>query len=160
MPNEDSEKSVVTYEEYDKFRFKMVNEIRDVREAALKQELSLMKKLNDQSISMTRFEGILSSFTESVKAIHLSMEKMNDKVDTINEGVKKNDDRVQLIEDQLKEVVIKKKEHTIDELDDEELVNSNKAKWWSGFFVFLGIAIPAIVEKVDVIFDFILKMKG
>lgn len=85
------------------------------------------------------------------------MDTINTKIDDVNDEFRENDSRVRSVEEQLKRVVGKKENHSEEDSMESE---SSKAKWWSGFFVFLGIAIPAIIEKVDVILDFILKLRG
>lgn len=157
MPNDDSEKRLVSFDEYDKFRFRVINDMKSLKEDMLIQKIEVLEKLHEQSVSSVRLEGILASFTESVQSIKVSMDTINTKIDDVNDEFRENDSRVRSVEEQLKRVVGKKENHSEEDSMESE---SSKAKWWSGFFVFLGIAIPAIIEKVDVILDFILKLRG
>lgn len=164
----DMGRDIITRHEFERFRYSIDKEISKLKEKHYEDKEKMLIEINESRISNVRIEESFKSISEAVQGIQVGVNKISDKVDVLGNEVSDNstqllslDKKVALMEQSStpleKEIIKKSKDHVEDEPDE---VNSNRTKIIMALFTFLGVAVPALLAKADVILDFILKIKG
>lgn len=159
MSDTSETQEVIYRKEYERFRYRVDKEIGEIKETHYKDKIEMLERINEQQISAVKVEEAMKNFTESVVYIRDGIEKMDGKMENIGSGMHESNQKMTELDGELKTLKVKVEKHI--EPSGEQESGSNTSKWWwTAFFTFLGLVVPKIIEKTDVILDFFWKLKG
>lgn len=154
----------VTKAELERYKNEIEKELHRQREKHAEDKEQILEKINETQLGSVRIEEAFKSIAESTKSIQTSVEKINDKVDAFDTKI--SDSNKHIIELDKKVVImehesIDKVEHEKKDDDkDDDKYSPHREKIVVALFTFLGIVIPALLDKADVLSALLLKLFG
>lgn len=165
-PREKGYSDFVTFAELERYKNEINTELHKQREKHSNDKEQILEKLTKTQISSARIEEAFKSIADSTKAIQSSVEKINNKVDAFDSKISESnkhivelDKKVVFLERDTIEKVKPPKKTEEKETDDDKY-SPHREKIVVALFTFLGIIIPALLDKADVLSALLLKLFG